>query len=240
MSDSRDAAAERRERTTEPAAVRPQAGAGVSLPHNRAPATIEVFADVMCPFAHVGLRRLVNRRDDLGSSAMLRVRAWPLELVNGEPLAIDLVAEEVHALRKQVAPDLFAGFDPTRFPKTSLPAMAVAAAAYRRSAPLGERVSLAVRQALFEEGRDIAAADVLADIARAHHLTGPDAADRAAAFTDWREGRRRGVQGSPHFFVGDEGFFCPTLKITRVADRLQIDNDDATLEAFLRRAFPAT
>jgi predicted DsbA family dithiol-disulfide isomerase len=240
MIDSRDVVAERRERTTEPAAVRPQACAGVSSPHNRAPATIEVFADVTCPFTHVGLRRLVKRRGDLGSSAVLRVRAWPLELVNGIPLAADLVAEEVRALRKQVAPDLFAGFDPTRFPKTSLPAMAVAAAAYRRSAPLGERVSLAVRQALFEEGRDIAAGDVLADIARAHHLTGPDAADRAAVFTDWSEGRRRGVQGSPHFFVGDEGFFCPALKITRVADRLQIANDDATLEAFLTRALPST
>ena len=57
------------------------------------------------------------------STVVLRVRAWPLELVNGEPLAADLVAEEVRELREQVAPDLFAGFDPTRFPATSLPAM---------------------------------------------------------------------------------------------------------------------
>ena len=54
---------------------------------------IEVFADVVCPFTHVGLRRLVDRRDELGASAVLRVRAWPLELINGEPLAADLVAE---------------------------------------------------------------------------------------------------------------------------------------------------
>lgn len=65
---------------------------------------IEVFADVVCPFTHVGLRRLVERRHELGSSAVLRVRAWPLELVNGEPLAADVVAEEVRELREQVAP----------------------------------------------------------------------------------------------------------------------------------------
>jgi hypothetical protein len=45
---------------------------------------VEVFADVSCPFAHVGLRRLVEQRDKLArDDIVLRVRAWPLELVNG-------------------------------------------------------------------------------------------------------------------------------------------------------------
>ena len=43
---------------------------------------VDVFADVRCPFAHVGLRRLVTRRKQLGAQLLLRVRAWPLELVN--------------------------------------------------------------------------------------------------------------------------------------------------------------
>ena len=170
---------------------------------------IEVFADVVCPFTHVGLRRLVDRRDELGSSAVLRVRAWPLELVNGEPLAADVVAEEVEELRDQVAPDLFRGFDPSQFPASSLPAMTLADAAYRRSARLGERVSLALRHALFEEGRDIGSAGVLADIAGSHDLAPPDGVDRAVIAADLEEGRRRGVEGSPHFFVDDVGFFCP-------------------------------
>jgi predicted DsbA family dithiol-disulfide isomerase len=200
---------------------------------------IEVFADVVCPFTHVGLLRLVKRRRDLASTTVVRVRAWPLELVNGEPLAAGLVAEEVAALREQVAPDLFVGFDATQFAATSLPAMALATAAYRRSAPLGERVSLALRHALFEEGRDIAATDVLADIADAHNLPRPDADDTATTFLDWNEGRSRGVQGSPHFFVGDEGFFCPALEITRIGDRLHITSDPTSFEAFLACAFPA-
>jgi protein-disulfide isomerase-like protein with CxxC motif len=96
-----------------------------------------------------------------------------------------------------------------------------------------------LRHALFEEGRDIAATDVLADIADAHNLPRPDADDTATTFLDWNEGRNRGVQGSPHFFVGGEGFFCPALEITRIGDRLHITSDPTSFEAFLARAFPA-
>ncbi len=200
---------------------------------------IEVFADVLCPFTHVGLRRLLDRRRELGSTAVLRVRAWPLELVNGEPLAAALVAEEIHELREQIAPDLFVGFDATRFPTTSLPALALAAAAYRRSPSVGELVSLALRHTLFEKGRDIAAADVLADIARAHDVGPATAGDRATVDADWEEGRRRGVEGSPYFFVEGDGFFCPGLDVKRIGERLRIASDPAHFERFLARAFPA-
>jgi len=44
---------------------------------------IEVFADVACPFTHVGLKSFVARRAGLGrDDVILRVRAWPLEIVN--------------------------------------------------------------------------------------------------------------------------------------------------------------
>jgi predicted DsbA family dithiol-disulfide isomerase len=201
--------------------------------------SIEVFADVVCPFTHVGLRRLVDRRHDIGETTPLRVRAWPLEFVNGVALAADVVADEVQELREQVAPDLFAGFDATRFPTTSLPALALAAAAYRSSAERGEEVSLALRHALFEEGRNIASDDVLAEIARTHDLAQPDAEDHAAIFADWEEGRSRGVLGSPHFFVDGEGFFCPSLEITRVGDHLRISTDEVGFGRFVSRAFPA-
>lgn len=213
-------------------------GSGARQPASRESVTTEVFADVVCPFTHLGLRRLVDRRAQLGLSTIVHVRAWPLELVHGEPLRAELVAEEVRALRDQVAPDLFEGFDPTRFPRRSLPAMAVAAAAHRASAQLGERVSLALRHALFEEGRDVASPDVLADIAAAAGLGRPEAVDEAAVLADWHEGKGRGVLGSPHFFVGAEGFFCPSLEIRRVGDHLQVKSDPAGFEAFLAHAFP--
>ena len=75
-------------------------------------ASVEVFAEITCPFAHVGLRRFVVRREASGRAApVLWVRAWPLELVNGEPLDPDVVARHVDELRERVAPDLFRGFD---------------------------------------------------------------------------------------------------------------------------------
>ena len=198
---------------------------------------IEVFADIVCPFTHVGLRRLVERRAAAGRTVpVLHVRAWPLELVNGEPLAGDFVAEEVAALREQVAPDLFGGFDAARFPSTSLPALTLVAAAYRRDVQLGEHVSLRLRDALFEEGADIGALDVLAEIATANGLDVPEVGDRDAITADLDEGRRRGVDGSPHFFLGSEGFFCPSLEITRVAGHLQVAFDAARFEQFARQA----
>jgi predicted DsbA family dithiol-disulfide isomerase len=201
---------------------------------------IEVFADIVCPFTHVGLQRLVAHRREIGDNTVIRVRAWPLELVNGKPLAAAFVAEEVAELRAQVAPDLFVGFAETQFPATSLPALDLAAAAYRRSTPAGEQVSLALRHALFEEGRDISSPAVLADIARSHDLRPTGQRDRAAVVDDWEQGRERGVLGSPHFFVDGDDFFCPSLEITRVENHVQIRRDDAGFERFLAHAFPAT
>ena len=128
---------------------------------------IEVFGDVTCPFTHVSLVRLVERRDHAGLRVPIHVKAWPLELVNGEPIGSDLVAEEIAALHEEVAPDLFDGFDPLAWPGTSLPALALTAAAYRVNPTLGEQVSLEVRFALFEAGRDISTPEVIADIAAA-------------------------------------------------------------------------
>jgi predicted DsbA family dithiol-disulfide isomerase len=194
---------------------------------------IEVFADVCCPFTHVGLRRLVDRRDAVGrTEPRLHVRAWPLELVNGVPLDADLIAEEVEALREQVAPDLFRRFDPKAFPATSLPAFAVAEAAYARDLATGEAVSLDLRAALFEDGRNIADPAVLTEIVSRHGLQRPTEDDEQQARQDWHEGQSRGVVGSPHFFFAGRDAFCPTLDIHRVEGRLHIAVDVETLQSF--------
>src|SRR5262245_27310318 len=91
---------------------------------------IEVYADIVCPFTHVGLRRLSEARHQRGVARPLRVRAWPLEWINGAPLGADLLAREVEALRAQVAPGMFTGFDASVFPLTSIPALGLAAAGY--------------------------------------------------------------------------------------------------------------
>lgn len=195
--------------------------------------TIEVFADVWCPFTHVGLRRLVQRREASGSTVTLRVRAWPLELVNGHPLDAAFIGEEIVDLRAQVASDLFLGFDEARFPGSTLPALALAEAAYRVGEETGEAMSLALRDALFEQGRDVGDPAVLDELASAHGVPPVEAVDVAAVSASLDEGRARGVVGSPHFFTPSGGFFCPALDIRRVDGHLRITSD---IEAFDRFA----
>ena len=198
---------------------------------------LEVFADVRCPFTHVGLRKLVERRDAEGIDLALHVRAWPLELVNGTPLDASLIGEEVEELRNGVAPDLFAHFDPRAFPPSSLPSLGLAAAAYCQDLRTGERVSLLLRDALFEHGRDISRSDELDHIAERAGVA--DIVDSTLAeqlvLEDWEEGRRRGVIGSPHFFMGDASFFCPSLDIHHVDGKVQIAFDEAAFDELVGR-----
>lgn len=200
---------------------------------------IEVYADIWCPFAHVGLRSAVARRDELGRrEVVLWVRAWPLELVDGAPLDPGATAEHVEDLRAQVAPGLFAHFDPGRFPSTSLPALALAAAAYRRDGRTGEAVSLALRHALFEEGRDISDPEVLSALARAHGVGDAGDRDLESVYAQWHEGESRGVRGSPHFFCGRADAFCPSLEISEDGEgHLDLRQDMEALEELLAGCF---
>ncbi len=201
---------------------------------------IEVFADVWCPFTHVGLRRLVDLRDELGRpDVQLLVRSWPLEIINGKPLDADFVAEEVDDIRAQVAPDLFTGFDASAFPTTTLPALALAAAAYDRDVGTGERVSLALRDLLFEQSVDIADTDLLHGLASEHGVRF-DPTDHGKVLADHREGVERNVIGSPHFFAHGEGFFCPTLDVHREDDgHLRITVDPVGFQRFAELCFSA-
>jgi len=204
------------------------------------PGVVEVFADLSCPYAHVGIRRFIRRRwaahrDDLA----LRVRAWPLELVNGAPLDGAHVAEQIADLRAQVAPDLFSGFDPQRFPHTTLPALDLVTDAYAVGMRIGERASIALRDALFERGEDISDPEILERLRSSLGVEprGPDA--RWQVLAEWAEGSRRGVVGSPHFFVGEDDFFCPALQIIRRDGGRDIRVDPQRFDEFFARCLAA-
>ncbi len=188
---------------------------------------IEVFADIVCPFTHVGLQRLVERRRQLDrDDVRLLVRALPLELINGEPMDPEAVAAKVASLREQVSPELFVGFDPSRFPSTSLPALALTNAGYRRAPATGEAVALELRRLVFDAGVDVSRPEVLAGVAERHGIETGDPVDEAAVLADLEESRQRGVIGSPHFFIpGGESLFCPTLELARTGDALDIALD---------------
>ncbi|WP_099024138.1 DsbA family oxidoreductase [Mycolicibacterium palauense] len=180
---------------------------------------VEVFADILCPFTHVGLRTVADRRAERGlTEPRMRIRAWPLELINRAPLDPHHVAVEIAALRASVRSDLFTGFSVDTFPTTSMAAYALTAAADRAGdAGLDEEVGLALRDAMFEQGRDIGDPTVVAEIAAGFDLEPLGAEETMAAVrADWDEGRARGVVGSPHFFAAGGGsWFCPSLAISR-------------------------
>ena len=200
---------------------------------------IEVYADIWCPFTHVGLRAVARRRSELGrDDVAIHVRSWPLELVNHAPLDVATTAQHIAELREQVDAGLFAGFDRNHFPRTTLPALALAAAAYRLDSRTGEALSLDLREALFEQGRDVSREDVLSSVARAHGLDLDDVPDVDEVLAEWHEGETRGVKGSPHFFCGSVDSFCPSLVIGRdEAGRIRIERDMEALGTFMKECF---
>lgn len=180
--------------------------------------TIEVFADITCPFTHVGLKQVVRHIADIDRPVDVVVRAWPLEWVNGTPLAIDPVLIKAAALTEQLGVDDFSGLRADRWPSTTIPALNLASSAYEHGPATGLAVSLELRSALFERGDDVGDPDVLAHIAATHDLPAPADDVSTAVQADYDSGRERGVRGSPHFFVGSDGFFCPALDLGHDAD----------------------
>jgi predicted DsbA family dithiol-disulfide isomerase len=201
---------------------------------------MEVFADIWCPFAHVGLQTIHTQRARAGRTELaIWVRAWPLELVNGAPLDPSITLEHANELREQVAPNLFRHLDIDRFPSSTLDALALANRAYRTDLQVGERVGVALRDALFEHGRGISDRVTLEQLARDLGVVMPDESDRAGVVADWHEGQRRGVLGSPHFFCGDDDVFCPSLDITKDPVKgVSTVSDTSRLTDFLARCSP--
>jgi predicted DsbA family dithiol-disulfide isomerase len=180
--------------------------------------TVEVYADITCPFTHVGLKRVVQHVSEMAEPAEVIVRAWPLEWVNGTPLDVEAVLVKGAALTEQLGVDDFSGLRADAWPSTTIPALNLAASAYERDAATGLAVSLELRAALFERGEDVGDSDVLARIATAHSLPVPGPEASASIRADYAGGQERGVKGSPHFYVADDEFFCPALDLGHDAD----------------------
>jgi len=201
--------------------------------------TLEIFAEIVCQFTHVSLHRLIDARDASGAKLPARVRAWPLELVNSRPQDPDVVAREIDGLRVEVAPELFKGFEPSHLPCTSIPAFGLAAAAYEGQGDAkGEAVSLALRDAVFEDGLDVGDPEVVGMLGERFGIERPPSgyADLSAR-ADWHRGMARHVQGSPHFFLGSRDWFCPGLSIRHQGGEYDIRVDETRRREFYASVF---
>lgn len=197
---------------------------------------VEVYADVSCPYAHVQLRQARSLRAELGAEAIrIRVRPWPLELVNGEAPDRSKIGAGVAALRDQFDEALFAGYDGSQLPDTFLPALALEDAAYARDQYTGEQVSLELRDALFVHGRDVSAPDVLDEIAGRFGL-GANELGFDAVEASWHKGERLAVEGSPHFFVGESGMFSPGLDVSTNNGEITVTTTTDRLRQLLAKA----
>ena len=152
--------------------------------------------------------------EELDLPVDLVLRSWPLELVNGEPLAEAKTHANAVALRASVAPDNFAGIDQWSFPVSTLQGLQLAAQVTRQRGSLGTELSMALRIALFEEGKDIGDLSVLQSIAQRFGVPFHEG-DVQLVRADLANGQAHGVKGSPHFFCGELDMFCPTLDLTR-------------------------
>lgn len=215
------------------------------------PGTIQVWSDLLCPFALIGLVRLRRARASLGVEVALEHRTFPLELFDGphrrrgtdsEAAALGVV-EPAAKLRLWTAPD-------DRYPHTVLLAAEAVHAAGGQGAGPAEELDLALRTAFWTHSRSIAHRAVILDVAGEVPDLDVDAlADaidggthRRAVMADFAAARSGAIGGSPTFRLPDgsavsnpgmsvrwEGEFAVGFPV--------VDADDATVyDDLLNRA----
>lgn len=181
---------------------------------NVAPGTIQVWSDLLCPFAHVALYRLRTARTKLGLDDAVRIdhHTFALELFNGphsrpgtdsEAVGLGQLAPEI-GFRLWTQPDW-------TYPSTVLLAAEAVHAAKAQGLRASEDLDAALRRAFWFGSRTIGHRQVILEVAAE-----VDSVDAAALTTALDDGRARSavmgdhaiavtdaVQGSPHLFLPD-------------------------------------
>ncbi|WP_350278483.1 DsbA family protein [Kribbella sp. HUAS MG21] len=179
---------------------------------NVAPGTIQVWSDLLCPFAHVAIHRLRAARAELGVEVRLDHRTFALELFNGphsrpgtdsEAVGLGQVAPEV-GFRLWSAPDW-------TYPSTVLLAAEAVHAAKAQGLQASEDLDAALRRAFWFDSRPIGHRQTILEVAAAVESVDPtelataldDGRARSAITHDHTIAVTDAVQGSPHLFLAD-------------------------------------
>ncbi|TDD57708.1 hypothetical protein E1263_22355 [Kribbella antibiotica] len=172
---------------------------------------IQVWSDLLCPFAHVAIHRLRVAREQLGVEVQLDHHTFALELFDGphpRP-GTDSEAVGLGQLEPELGFRLWTKPDWT-YPSTVLLAAEAVHAAKEQGLRASEELDHALRKAFWLESRSIAHRQVILDVATE---IGIDTTALAAALDD---GRARAtmmadhaiavtdaIQGSPQFVLPD-------------------------------------
>ena len=117
--------------------------------------------------------------------ATLRIRPFPLELIDGESAPRDILDQEWWLAAIQEPAAAFAPYRGDAWPATTMPAFEAAWCAARQGEEVHAAYDLRVRRAFFAEGRNIGRRDVLREIAEEIGL------DRERFERDFRSGEAR-------------------------------------------------
>ncbi len=190
-----------------------------------APGTVQVWSDLLCPFAYVGLLRFYRTRTKLGLDDAVRVehRSFPLELFNGPHprRGTDTEAVGLGRIEPEAQFRVWTGPD-DQYPNTVLLAAEAVIAAGAQSHPAGEALDLALRKAFWTHSRSISHRAVILEVAAeavpvsAADPTGAGPVDVARLAAALDDGRHRAdlmadfavaqtdaITGSPTFRLPD-------------------------------------
>lgn len=180
--------------------------------------TIQMWSDLLCPFAYVGLLRLRRARERLGLGAVVRLehRTFPLELFNGphprrgtdtEAVGLGQIEPEAEFRVWSASDDLY--------PHTVLLAAEAVHAATAQCLDAGEDLDLALRRAFWTRSRSISHRQVILEVAAdlpdgsidvAALATALDTGrHRAAVLDDYAVARTDAIVGSPTLRFADGG-----------------------------------
>jgi predicted DsbA family dithiol-disulfide isomerase len=179
-----------------------------------APGTVQVWSDLLCPFAYVGLLRFYRSRTKLGLDDTVRVehRSFPLELFDGPHPRRGTDTEAVGLGRIEPEAQFRIWTEPDdRYPHTVLLAAEAVIAAGAQSHAAGEALDLALRKAFWTHSRSISHRAVILEVAAE---AGPvdvallataldDGRHRADLMADFAVAQTDAITGSPTFRLPD-------------------------------------
>lgn len=185
------------------------------------------WAEYYCPWCYVGAVRLHAITLEYQGRVKLRIRAFPLEILDNDPAPRDILEQEWWLAAIQEPTAAFAPYPSDDWPTTTLPAFEAAWCASRQGDDVLLDYDLRVRRAFFAEGRNIGRREVLLEIAEEAGLDLPrftrdlsSGQALPAVLEEARLGREQyRVRGTPTLMLADGTRLRHPIAYPRMRDR---------------------